>query len=145
MASPCSRLGSSTAEGPLGRHTPLRFRTSGPCLAFISSKGPPPDRHCASPSDGGDHLVRKHACVDGPEIDAHAIDREKLLPRFGPFRAQGQASRAADGFWTGRSNTFAGLLGPTGSGFLRCIGGPPQGVVGTLVFGACSRLRFVSI
>ena len=43
-------------------------------------------------------LVRKHACIDGPEIDAHAIDWEKFLPRFGLFRSQEQASRAANGF-----------------------------------------------
>ena len=27
-------------------------------------------------------LVRKHACVDGPEIDGHIIDWDKFLPRF---------------------------------------------------------------
>ena len=43
-------------------------------------------------------LVRKHACIDGPEIDAHGIDWEKFLPRFGLFRSQEQASRAANGF-----------------------------------------------
>lgn len=42
-------------------------------------------------------LVRKHACVDGPEVDAHAIDWDKFLPRFGLFRAQEQASRARRG------------------------------------------------
>ena len=41
--------------------------------------------------------IRKHACVDGPEIDAHIIDWEKFLPRFGQFRAQEQASRQAHG------------------------------------------------
>lgn len=38
-------------------------------------------------------LVRKHACIDGPEIDSHSIDWDKFLPRFGLFRAQEQASR----------------------------------------------------
>jgi glutamate synthase (NADPH/NADH) small chain len=33
-------------------------------------------------------LVRKHACIDGPEIDAHLIDWDKFLPRFGQFKAQ---------------------------------------------------------
>ena len=42
-------------------------------------------------------LVRKHACVDGPEIDAHSIDWDKFLPRFGQFRAQEAASRARRG------------------------------------------------
>ncbi len=43
-------------------------------------------------------LVRKHACIDGPEIDGHAIDWDKFLPRFGLFRAQEQQSRARHGF-----------------------------------------------
>lgn len=38
-------------------------------------------------------LVRQHACIDGPEIDAHAIDWDKFLPRFGLFRKQERASR----------------------------------------------------
>ncbi len=53
---------------------------------------------CMVPVREGDQLVRKHACIDGPEIDAHSIDWEKYLPRFGLFRAQEQASRAAHGF-----------------------------------------------
>ena len=40
---------------------------------------------------------RKHACIDGPEIDSHIIDWDKFLPRFGQFRAQEAASRAAHG------------------------------------------------
>lgn len=43
-------------------------------------------------------LVRKHACIDGPEIDAHAIDWNKFLPRFNLFRTQEQESRARHGF-----------------------------------------------
>jgi glutamate synthase (NADPH/NADH) small chain len=39
-------------------------------------------------------LVRKHACVDGPEIDAHLIDWDKFLPRFGQFKAQEDRGRA---------------------------------------------------
>jgi glutamate synthase (NADPH/NADH) small chain len=38
-------------------------------------------------------LVRKHACIDGPEIDAHVIDWDKFLPRFSQFKAQEAASR----------------------------------------------------
>ena len=53
---------------------------------------------CMVPVMVGDKLVRKHACIDGPEIDAHAIDWDKFLPRFSQFRAQEQASRAANGF-----------------------------------------------
>ncbi|MDR2347953.1 MAG: sulfide/dihydroorotate dehydrogenase-like FAD/NAD-binding protein [Bifidobacteriaceae bacterium] len=42
-------------------------------------------------------LVRKHACIDGPEIDAHLIDWDKFLPRFQTFRDQEQASRRKRG------------------------------------------------
>ncbi len=42
-------------------------------------------------------LVRKHACIDGPEIDAHIIDWEKFLPRFNLFKAQEQESRVRHG------------------------------------------------
>lgn len=48
-------------------------------------------------------LIRKHACIDGPEIDAHTIDWDKFLPRFGLFRAQEQASRTRHGF-SGRTS-----------------------------------------
>ncbi len=40
-------------------------------------------------------LVRKHACIDGPEIDAHLIDWDKFLPRFGQFRQQEARAMAA--------------------------------------------------
>ncbi len=53
---------------------------------------------CMVPVTEGDKLVRKHACIDGPEIDAHAIDWDKFLPRFGLFKAAEQASRVAHGF-----------------------------------------------
>ena len=43
-------------------------------------------------------LVRKHACIDGPELDSHTIDWDKYLPRFKLFRSQEQASRIAHGF-----------------------------------------------
>jgi glutamate synthase (NADPH/NADH) small chain len=43
-------------------------------------------------------LVRKHACVDGPEIDAHIIDWDKFLPRFGLFKKQEQESKVKAGF-----------------------------------------------
>ena len=41
--------------------------------------------------------IRKHACIDGPEIDAHLIDWDKFLPRFGQFRAQEAQSRIRHG------------------------------------------------
>jgi glutamate synthase (NADPH/NADH) small chain len=53
---------------------------------------------CMVPVTEGGTLVRKHACIDGPEIDAHSIDWDKFLPRFGLFRAQEQDSRARHGF-----------------------------------------------
>jgi len=43
-------------------------------------------------------LVRKHACVDGPEIDGHIIDWDKFLPRFNLFKVQEKASREKYGF-----------------------------------------------
>ena len=43
-------------------------------------------------------LVRKHACIDGPEIDAHAIDWAKFLPRFNQFREQEQLSKKRAGY-----------------------------------------------
>ena len=42
-------------------------------------------------------LIRKHACIDGPEIDAHLIDWDKFLPRFNQFRPQEQDSRVRHG------------------------------------------------
>lgn len=42
-------------------------------------------------------LVRKHACIDGPEIDSHLIDWDKFLPRFGLFHAQEQEARTRHG------------------------------------------------
>jgi glutamate synthase (NADPH/NADH) small chain len=53
---------------------------------------------CMVPIVENGKLVRKHACIDGPEIDSHAIDWDKFLPRFGLFRSQEQASRARHGF-----------------------------------------------
>ncbi|HRY08986.1 MAG TPA: sulfide/dihydroorotate dehydrogenase-like FAD/NAD-binding protein [Candidatus Nanopelagicales bacterium] len=41
--------------------------------------------------------VRKHACIDGPEIDSHIIEWDKFLPRFNQFSAQEAASRARHG------------------------------------------------
>jgi len=38
-------------------------------------------------------LVRKHACIDGPEIDAHIIDWDKFLPRFNQFKKQEKAAK----------------------------------------------------
>lgn len=43
-------------------------------------------------------LIRKHACIDGPEIDGHIIDWDKFLPRFNQFKTQEQASKEKNGF-----------------------------------------------
>jgi len=52
---------------------------------------------CMVPVTIDGKMVRKHACIDGPELDAHIIDWDKFLPRFNAFRAQEQHSRAAHG------------------------------------------------
>lgn len=52
---------------------------------------------CMVPVTIEGRTVRKHACIDGPEIDAHIIDWDKFLPRFGQFRAQEQESRVRHG------------------------------------------------
>lgn len=52
---------------------------------------------CMVPVVIEDKLVRKHACIDGPEIDSHTIDWDKFLPRFGLFKAQEQAARVRHG------------------------------------------------
>ena len=43
-------------------------------------------------------LVRKHACIDGPELDAHIIEWDKFLPRFLQFKKQEDESKARHGF-----------------------------------------------
>ena len=43
-------------------------------------------------------MVRKHACIDGPELDAHIIDWEKFLPRFLQFKSQEAQSMRQHGF-----------------------------------------------
>ena len=52
---------------------------------------------CMVPVTIDGKMVRKHACIDGPEIDAHIIDWDKFLPRFGQFKPQEQESRARRG------------------------------------------------
>lgn len=52
---------------------------------------------CMVPVIENGRTRRMHACIDGPEIDGHAIDWDKFLPRFGQFRAQERASRERAG------------------------------------------------
>ena len=53
---------------------------------------------CMVPVTQDGKMVRKHACVDGPEIDAHVIDWDKFLPRFNQFKSQEALSKARHGF-----------------------------------------------
>ncbi len=53
---------------------------------------------CMVPVNVDGKLVRKHACIDGPEIDAHSIDWDKFLPRFNQFKTQEMESREKNGF-----------------------------------------------
>jgi glutamate synthase (NADPH/NADH) small chain len=71
-----------------------------PCVASLNSIMVDATGMCGAcmvPVTIEGRLVRKHACIDGPEIDSHIIDWEKFLPRFGLFKAQEQASREAHG------------------------------------------------
>ena len=53
---------------------------------------------CMVPFYEGTKLVRKHACIDGPELDSHHIDWDKFLPRFGLFKEQEMESRTKHGY-----------------------------------------------
>ena len=71
-----------------------------PCVASLNSIMVDATGMCGScmvPVTIDGKLVRKHACIDGPEIDSHIIDWDKYLPRFGLFRSQEQASRSRHG------------------------------------------------
>ena len=52
---------------------------------------------CMVPVNLDGKMVRKHACVDGPEINGHIIDWNKFLPRFGLFKPQEKASMEKHG------------------------------------------------
>jgi len=52
---------------------------------------------CMVPVTIDGKMVRKHACIDGPELNAHIIDWDKFLPRFDQFKAQEQESRVKHG------------------------------------------------
>ena len=71
-----------------------------PCVASLNSIMVDATGMCGAcmvPVTLDGKLVRKHACIDGPEIDAHTIDWDKFLPRFGLFKAQEQASKERHG------------------------------------------------
>ena len=72
-----------------------------PCVASLNSIMVDATGMCGAcmvPVVEDGKLIRKHACIDGPEINSHSIDWDKFLPRFGLFRAQEQESRARHGF-----------------------------------------------
>ena len=48
---------------------------------------------CMVPVMEAGKLVRKHACIDGPEMNSHAIDWDKFLPRFNQFKTQEHQSQ----------------------------------------------------
>jgi len=73
----------------------LSVRYDVPCVASLNSIMVDATGMCGACMvpvviDGA--MVRKHACIDGPEIDSHIIDWDKFLPRFGQFRAQEKQS-----------------------------------------------------
>jgi len=43
---------------------------------------------CMVPVLTGGKTERRHACIDGPEFDAHTVEWDKFLPRFAQFKAQ---------------------------------------------------------
>ncbi len=53
---------------------------------------------CMVPVTIDGEMVRKHACIDGPELDAHVIDWDKFLPRFLQFQKQEEANRVRHNF-----------------------------------------------
>ena len=53
---------------------------------------------CMVPVTLDGKMVRKHACIDGPELDAHIIDWEKFLPRFLQYKNQEEQSMRSHGF-----------------------------------------------
>jgi glutamate synthase (NADPH/NADH) small chain len=53
---------------------------------------------CMVPYDEDGKLVRKHACIDGPELNSHLIDWDKFLPRFNLFKTQEAEARTRHGY-----------------------------------------------
>jgi glutamate synthase (NADPH/NADH) small chain len=53
---------------------------------------------CMVPVNLDGKMVRKHACIDGPELDAHIIEWDKFLPRFLQFKKQEDESKVRRGF-----------------------------------------------
>ena len=53
---------------------------------------------CMVPVTIDGKMVRRHACIDSPELNAHLIDWDKFLPRFLQFRKQEDNNKARHGF-----------------------------------------------
>jgi glutamate synthase (NADPH/NADH) small chain len=53
---------------------------------------------CMVPYIEDGKMIRKHACIDGPELDSHHIDWDKYLPRFGLFKKQEAAVMGEKGY-----------------------------------------------
>ena len=69
-----------------------------PCVASLNSIMVDATGMCGAcmvPVMENGKLIRKHACIDGPEINSHIIDWDKFLPRFSQFKAQEQQSQVA--------------------------------------------------
>jgi glutamate synthase (NADPH/NADH) small chain len=78
----------------------LSRRFGAPCVASLNSIMVDATGMCGAcmvPVVIDGKMIRKHACIDGPEIDSHIIDWDKFLPRFGQFRDQEKQSRERHG------------------------------------------------
>jgi glutamate synthase (NADPH/NADH) small chain len=53
---------------------------------------------CMVPVTIDGKMVRKHACIDGPELESHIIDWDKFLPRFMQFKDQEDANKVRHGY-----------------------------------------------
>ncbi|MFT6984617.1 MAG: glutamate synthase (NADPH/NADH) small chain [Psychromonas sp.] len=67
-----------------------------PCVASLNSIMVDATGMCGAcmvPVMENGKLIRKHACIDGPEINSHIIDWDKFLPRFSQFKVQEHQSQ----------------------------------------------------
>lgn len=67
-----------------------------PCVASLNSIMVDATGMCGAcmvPVIQDGKLIRKHACIDGPELNSHVIDWDKLLPRFNQFKSQEKESQ----------------------------------------------------
>ncbi|WP_019616119.1 sulfide/dihydroorotate dehydrogenase-like FAD/NAD-binding protein [Psychromonas ossibalaenae] len=67
-----------------------------PCVASLNSIMVDATGMCGAcmvPVMENGKLIRKHACIDGPEINSHIIDWDKFLPRFNQFKPQEHQSQ----------------------------------------------------